>query len=408
MGAKNTIAGLDIGTTKVCCIVGEPLPEGGIRVLGQADVPCEGMDRGNLVSLEATVDAVSAAVESAGRMADLSIRDVWVGIAGDHVRGINSRGVIGISRREKEVVREDIDRVLDAARAVKIPADREILHAIPRGFAVDEQQGIRDPVGMSGVRLEAEVHIVTAATAPLRNLLRAISRAGLGVQSLVLQPIAASLAVLEDDERGLGVALVDMGGGTSDIVIFQSGVIRHTAILGLGGRHLTQDIAIGLRTPSDRAEELKVRHGYAVSSRVQPAEMVEVAGVGGRTPRQISRQVLAAIIEPRAEEILTLVLHELERCEATDLLAAGVVLTGGTALLPGLTELAEATLGIPARVGYPRPVEGLPDGEGLPQHAAALGLLFYASELERGRAGGGKGILSIFRRPIRDWVRDYL
>ena len=408
MAPKRIIAGLDIGTTKVCCNIGELLPVEGIRLLGLAESPCEGLDRGSLVSLEATVDAIDTAVEAARKMAGLAVRDVYVGISGDHIRGVNSKGVIGISRREKEVVREDIDRVLEAARAVKFPADREILHVIPRGFTVDEQAGIRDPVGMSGVRLEAEVHIVTLATAPVRNLLRAVTRAGLGVETLVLQPLAASMAVLEDAERLLGVALLDLGGGTADMVVYQSGVVRHTAIIALGGRHLTQDIAIGLRTPSDSAEELKLRYGNAIASLVPADEVVQVPGVGGRAPRQISRQVLAAIIEPRAEEILTHVLQELEHCGVTDMLAAGVVITGGTAQLPGLTELAERVLGVPARTGTPRLIEGLPDAEALPQHAAALGILLYAADFERARAGAGRGLFGFLRRPIREWVRDYL
>lgn len=408
MSPKRIIAGLDIGTTKVCCTVGESLPEEGIRLLGLGEAPCEGLERGSLVSLEATVDSIDAAVETAGKMAGLSVRDVYVGVSGEHIRGVNSRGVIGISRREKEVVRDDIDRVLEAARAVKFPADREILHVIPRGFTVDEQTGIRDPVGMSGVRLEAEVHIVTLASAPIRNLLRAVSRAGLGVDTLVLQPLAASMAVLEEDERGLGVSLIDLGGGTTDIVVYQNGVVRHTAIVALGGRHLSQDIAIGLRTPNDRAEQLKLAHGCAIASLVPSDEVVEVPGVGGRDPRQISRQVLAAIIEPRAEEILTLAVQELERCGVTDLLAAGVVITGGSSRLPGLIELAERVLGVPARIGEPRPIEGLPDAEALPQHAAALGLLYYAADFERARAGVGRGLLGFLRRPIREWVRDYL
>jgi cell division protein FtsA len=408
MAMKNILTGLDIGTTKVCCTVGESLPDSGIRLLGLGECPCEGIERGSLVNLEATSEAISCAVEAAAKMADVSIREAYIGIAGEHVKSINSRGAIGISRREKEVVREDIDRVLEAARAVKIPADREILHVIPRGFCVDDQPGIRDPVGMSGVRLEAEVHIVTVASTPVRNLMRAISRAGLSPVSLVLSPLAASLATLEDDERRLGVALVDIGGGTTDIALFQGGVVRHTAILGLGGRHVTADIAIGLRTPNERAEELKLAHGCALSSRVPPEEGVEVPGVGGRSPRVVSRQVLAAIIEPRAEEILTDVLHELDRCGVTDLLAAGVVLTGGTAQLPGFVELAERVVGIPARIGLPKLVEGLPESEALPQHSAGLGLLWYGAEMERGRTGGRGGIMNFIRRPIRDWVRDYL
>lgn len=408
MTTRRIIAGLDIGTTKVCCAVGESLEDTGIRLLGQGECPCEGIERGSLVNLEATVDAIDAAVEAAGKMADLSIRSAWVGISGEHVKGVNSRGVIGISRRDKEVIREDIDRVLDAARAVKIPADRELLHVIPRGFTVDDQPGIKDPVGMSGVRLEAEVHIVTVAATPMRNLARAVSRAGLGVESFVLQSLAASQAVLEADERRLGVALIDLGGGTTDIAVFQDGVVKHTAVLGLGGRHLTQDVAIGLRTPAERAEELKVDHGCALSARVSPDEVVEVPGVGGRSPRTISRQVLAAIIEPRAEEILTMVGHEFERCHVTDLLAAGVVLTGGSALLPGFVELAERVLGVPARLGVPRGVEGLPGGEGRPQDAGALGLWMYGAEVDRARGAGSRGILGFFRRPIREWVRDYL
>jgi cell division protein FtsA len=408
MAHPTLLAGLDIGTTKVCCTVGELLPDEGIRLLGLCETPCEGLDKGSLVNLEATVDAVQGAIEGASRMADVSLRDVWLGVSGEHIKGLNSRGVIGISRKDKEVVREDIERVLEAARAVKVPADREILHVLPRGFTVDEQQGIRDPVGMSGVRLEAEVHIVTLASAPIKNLLRAVSRAGLGVEGLVLLPLAASMAVLEDDEKGLGTVLIDLGGGTTDLVVFQGGVVRHTAIVGLGGKHLTQDIAIGLRTPNDRAEELKRAYGCALAARVPAHEVLEVPGVGGRPPRQIGRQVLAAILEPRAEEILTLVLHELDRCGVTDLLAAGAVVTGGSAELPGMIELTERVLGIPARIGAPRPIPGLPDPEAQPRHASALGILWYAAEVARARGTAGRGILGIFRRPIREWVRDYL
>lgn len=407
MANKNLVAGLDLGTTKICCTIGELLPDEGIRVLGIGEAPCEGLDRGTLVSLEATVDSIQAAAEAAGRMADVAVHEAWIGISGEHVKSVNSRGVIGISRREKEIVREDIDRVLDAARAVKIPADREILHVVPRGFVVDDQPGIRDPVGMSGVRLEAEVHIVTVGSAPIRNLLRAVSRAGLGAQSLVLQPFAASLAVLEEDERNLGVAIADIGGGTSDIAIYQGGVVRHSAIVGLGGRHLTSDIAIGLRTPNDKAEDLKIHFGCGLASRVPAEEVVEVPGVGGRMPRQISRQVLAAIIEPRAEEILTLILHEVDRCGVTDMLAAGLVLTGGSSLLPGLVELTERVIGVPARIGRPRGLEGLPEGEGLPQHAVGIGLLQYGADMERAKARNGRGLFSLFRKPINEWVRGY-
>lgn len=408
MAPRNIIAALDIGTTKVCCSVGESLPDSGIQLLGLAECPCEGLDRGSMVNLEATVDAIACAAEAAGKMADLAVRDVWIGIGGEHVKGVNSRGAIGISRREKEVAKEDVDRVLEAARAVKIPADREILHVIPRGFTVDDQTGIRDPVGMSCIRLEAEVHIISAASTPLRNLGRAIERAGLNVAAMVYQTLASSFAVLEEDEKRLGAAMIDLGGGTTDLLVFQEGVVRHTSVLGLGGRHVTQDIAIGLRTPGEKAEDLKLAHGCALSAAVPPAEVIEVPGVGGRAPREVSRQVLAAIIEPRVEETLGLVLQELDHQGITDLLAAGAVLTGGSALLPGTVELAERVLGIPARVGIPREMEGLPDDEGGPEHAVALGLLWYAAWVQRGKGGRGGGLRGFLRRPIRDWVRNYL
>ncbi|MBD3161555.1 MAG: cell division protein FtsA [Candidatus Eisenbacteria bacterium] len=408
MAPNRIFAGLDIGTTKVCCTVGESLSDREIRLLGWGSSPCAGLERGSLVNLESTAEAIATAVDTAARMAGVTVRDAYVGISGEHLRGVNSRGVIGISRRDKEIVREDIERVLEAARAVKIPADREVLHVIPRGFTLDGQSGIRDPVGMSGVRLEAEVHIVTFSSVPVRNLLRAVDRAGLDVEALVLQPLAASLAVLEEDERALGVALLDIGGGTTDLICFENGVVQHTAIIGVGGRHLTQDIAIGLRTPKERAEELKVSFGSAISSLVPGEEVVEVPGVGGRGPRQISRQVLAAILEPRAEEILTLAFQELERCGVTDLLAAGIVVTGGSALLPGMTGLAERVLGLPTRIGRPGAIEGLSEEDAIPQHAAGIGILRYAAECERARQGAGKGILGFLRRPIREWVRDYL
>ncbi len=408
MTPRNILAALDVGTTKVCCTVGESLPEEEIRLLGMSTVPCNGLERGSVIHLESTVESISAAVEIASKMAGVTLRDLYVGVSGEHTRSVNSRGVIGISRREKEVTREDVERVLEAARAVKVPADREILHVVPRGFVVDDQAGIRDPIGMCGVRLEAEVHIVTVGTAPVRNLLRAVDRAGFGVETLVLQPFAGAMAVLEEDERGLGVALVDIGGGTTDVVVYQSGVARHTSVLGVGGRHLTQDIAIGLRTPNDAAEGLKLGQGCAISSLVSPEDLVSVPGVGGRAPREISRQVLAAILEPRAEEILTLALQELERCGVTDLLAAGIVLTGGSSKLPGLVELTERVVGIPARIGRPRTVEGLPEKDTLPEHATALGMLWYGAECERMRADSSRGFLGFLRRPIREWVRDYL
>jgi cell division protein FtsA len=352
------------------------------------------------VNLEATMSAIEASVRAAEKMAGLPVRSVVTGIAGEHVRSFNSTGVIGVARRDREITREDVQRVLEAARAVAIPGDRELLHVLPQGFTVDAHPGIEDPVGMTAVRLEAEVHIVTVQATAARNLLRAIDRAGLQVESVVLQPLAAAQAAVAEDERGLGVALLDLGGGTTDVAVFQKGTVRHTATIGYGGRAVSHDLAVGLRTPVEQAERLKLLHGYAIAAHVDPGVTVEVPGVGGRE----ARPEAARIIEPRVTEILNLALEEIERVIDRSLLAGGVVLTGGAARMPGLTELAERVLRLPVRIGYPMGVQGVQDLGLDPRLSATVGLLHHAAQEGRFAREGG-GLLDRVARPLRDWLK---
>ncbi len=406
MKGRRTTTGLDVGTTKVCAVVAEATEEGELSILGVGDRPCRGLERGMVVNLEETIQAVSEAVRAAEQMAGVQVRSVHAGIAGEHVRSINSTGVIGVSHKGNEITTDDVNRVLEAARAVAIPGDREVLHVMPRDYRLDDHPGIRDPIGMSGVRLEAQVHIVTVQSTAVRNLLRGITRAGLAVESLVLQPMAAAAAVLAEDEEALGVLLLDMGGGTTDIAVYLDGFIGHTAVVGFGGDTVTNDLAVGLRTPIEQAERLKVRHGSAIASRVSAGESVEVPGVGGRGNRSVGCQVLASIMEPRMEEILGLALAEVERVVDPGLLAAGVVLTGGTAQMPDLCELAERVLGLPARIGVPGDVRGVSDIATDPRIAAAVGLARHGSTCaHEGRTG--RGLFSRMRRPIREFLQEY-
>ncbi|MEW5726080.1 MAG: cell division protein FtsA, partial [Thermodesulfobacteriota bacterium] len=350
----NTIVGLDLGTTKIACIIAE-VDRDQLKIVGVGTCSSEeGLRRGVVVNLEKTARSIEKAVSEAELMAGVKINSVYAGIAGDHIRSINSRGVIAVSRGGNEISQADVDRVIDAAQAVAIPMDREILHVIPQGFIVDDQKGIKDPIGMAGVRLEVEVHIVTGAVASAENIYKSIKRAGLKVDDLVLQPLASSYAVLTPDEKALGVALLDIGGGTTDIAMFFEDSIRHTAVIGLGGNNLTSDIAIGLRTPTEQAESIKKKYGCATLSQVKDDEMIGVFGVAGREEREVSRQVLAQIIEPRMEEIFSLASREIKRSDYGEMLGAGVVLTGGAAKLPGAASLAEQVFNQPARVGEPR------------------------------------------------------
>src|SRR5580765_1032616 len=382
--ASRTFVGLDIGTTKISCIVADLNGGDELRIVGVGNAPSEGLRRGVVVDLEKTVASIARAAEEAERMAGVPVKGVIAGIAGDHIRSINSRGVIAVSRKDNEICQADVERVIEAAKAIAIPMDREIIHVIPQEFIVDDQDGIKDPVGMSGVRLEAEVHIITGAVTSAKNICRSIQRAGLKVHDLVLEPLASSHAVLGSDERDLGVVLLDLGGGTTDVAVFFEGSIRHTAIVPCGGANVTNDIAIGLRTPIDKAEQIKIQHGCALASLVSSSDLVTVPGVGGRTDREISRHVLASMIEPRMEEIFSMVNREVKRNHFAELLGGGVVLTGGTSLMPGMVELAEQVFEMPVRLGAPGGLGGRGANVADPRYSTGVGLVLHGAQEENG------------------------
>jgi cell division protein FtsA len=373
----NMIVGLDIGTTKICAVVSE-FNEKGADIIGVGTYPSVGLRKGVVVNIDNTVDSIQRSMEEAELMAGCEIGSVFIGIAGSHIKGFNSHGVIAV--KGQEVSQEDVDRVIDAARAVAIPLDREVIHILPQEYIVDEQRGILDPVGITGVRLEAKVHIVTGAVTAAQNLIKCANRAGLDVIDIVFQPLASAEAVLTQEEKDLGVALVDFGGGTTDLALFTESAIKHTAVLGLGGNNLTNDIAVGLRTPSKEAEQIKIDHGSCLNSLVDKDQMIEVPGVGGRKPRLLSRHILSEILEPRVEEIFTLVDQEIERTGLKELLASGVVITGGSALLHGIVEIADQVFQLPTRIGFPQRISGLVDVVNGPMFATAVGLVLYGME----------------------------
>ena len=408
MAEGRIYAGLDIGTTKITAVVAEAAADDGIHILGIGTAPSDGLKRGVVVNLERTVHSIQHAVAEAERISGRTIRSVHAGISGDHIRGINSRGVIAVARKDAEIRPNDVARVIEAAKAVAIPTDREILHVLPQEYIVDDQDGIRDPIGMSGVRLEAEVHIITGAVAACRNLIRAAERAGLEVDELVLEPLASANAVLTADDREMGVALLDIGGGTTDVAVFFEGSVRHTAVIGLGGANITNDLAIGLRTPVERAEALKLSYGCALTAMVRPEETVRVPSVGGRADRDISRHMLAMMIEPRAEEIFAHANKEVRRHHVADLLGAGVGLTGGASALPGMPELADQIFDLPVRRGAPVGFSGLTEEICNPRFATGVGLAIHAHQHDgrpRERDGGMIGRISTgFRRWIEELV----
>jgi cell division protein FtsA len=373
----NMIVGLDIGTTKICAVVGE-FNEKGAEIIGVGTYPSVGLRKGVVVNIDNTVDSIQRAIEEAELMAGCEIGSVFIGIAGSHIKGFNSHGVIAV--KGQEVSQEDVDRVIDAARAVAIPLDREVIHILPQEYIVDEQGGILDPVGMTGVRMEAKVHIVTGAVTAAQNLIKCANRAGLDVVDIVFQPLASAEAVLTQEEKDLGVALVDFGGGTTDLALFTESAIKHTAVLGLGGNNLTNDIAVGLRTPIKEAEQIKISHGNCLNSLVDKDQIIEVPSVGGRKPRLLSRHILSEILEPRVEEIFTLIDQEIERTGFKELLASGVVITGGSALLPGIAEIADQVFQLPTRIGFPQRITGLVDVVNGPMFATAVGLVLYGME----------------------------
>ncbi|MDD2318915.1 MAG: cell division protein FtsA [Geobacteraceae bacterium] len=374
---ENLIVGLDIGTTKICAIVGN-VTEDGVDIVGIGTSPSRGLRKGVVINIETTVASIKKAVEEAELMAGCEIKSVYAGIAGGHIKGFNSQGVIAIKNRE--VSPDDVRRVIDAAKAIAIPMDREVIHILPQEFIIDDQDGIREPLGMSGVRLEARVHIVTGAVASAQNIIKSCNRAGLDVADIVLEQLASSEAVISPEEKEIGVALVDIGGGTTDIAIFVDGAIKHTSVLSLGGNHLTNDIAVGLRTPMAEAEKIKQKYGCCYTSMVGKDETIEVPSVGGRKPRVLSRQLLAEILEPRMEEIFTLVNREIVKSGFEDQIASGVVLTGGTSILEGMPELAEQIFNLPVRRGVPQEIGGLVDVVNSPVYATGVGLVVYGSK----------------------------
>jgi cell division protein FtsA len=374
---ENLIVGLDIGTTKICAIVGN-VTEDGVDIVGIGTSPSRGLRKGVVINIETTVASIKKAIEEAELMAGCEIKSVYAGIAGGHIRGFNSQGVIAIKNRE--VSPDDVRRVIDAAKAIAIPMDREVIHILPQEFIIDDQDGIREPLGMSGVRLEARVHIVTGAVASAQNIIKSCNRAGLDVADIVLEQLASSEAVISPEEKEIGVALVDIGGGTTDIAIFVDGAIKHTSVLSLGGNHLTNDIAVGLRTPMAEAEKIKQKYGCCYTSMVGKDETIEVPSVGGRKPRILSRQLLAEILEPRMEEIYTLVNREIVKSGFDDQIASGVVITGGTSILEGMPELAEQIFNLPVRRGIPQDIGGLVDVVNSPVYATGVGLVVYGSK----------------------------
>ncbi len=380
--APDLVVGLDVGTTKICAVIAQPATHGGLDVAGVGTAPSRGLRRGIVVNIDSTVEAIKAAVAEAEQMAGVEVAGVYVGVAGGHIRGVNSRGVVAVSGKDREVNSTDVERAVEAARAINLPQDREIIHVLPQNFVVDDGDGIRDPIGMSGVRLEVEVHVVTAAVTSVQNVVRSVNRAGLAVHDIVLEPLASAEAVLYEDEKELGVVVVDIGGGTTDVALFRNGAIWHTVILPLGGDHISNDIAIGLRTPLPAAEDMKKRYGCALTALVAAEETVDVPSVGGRKPRQLSRQVLSEIIQPRVEEIFTLIARELGRAGFQDAATAGAVVTGGTSLMEGVPELAEAVFDQPVRRGVPLGVGRHAHVVQSPVYATAVGLALHGA---RGR-----------------------
>lgn len=375
---KDLVVGLDIGTSKVVAIVCEINVDGQVEIIGIGSHPSRGLKKGVVVNIESTVQSIQRAIEEAELMAGCQIHSVYAGIAGSHIRSLNSHGIVAI--RDSEVTAADVDRVIDAARAVAIPADQKILHILPQEFIIDHQEGIREPIGMSGVRLEAKVHIVTGAVSAAQNIVKCVRRCGLEVDDIILEQLASSYAVLTEDEKELGVCLVDIGGGTTDIAIFIDGAIRHTAVIPIAGDQVTNDIAVALRTPTQFAEEIKIKYGCALRQLASVNESIEVPSVGDRQPRRLARQTLAEVIEPRYDELLSLVKAELQRSGYEDLIAAGVVLTGGTSKMEGVIELAEEIFHLPVRLGVPQNVMGLADVVRNPIHATGVGLLLFACQ----------------------------
>jgi len=405
---NNYIVGLDIGTTKIVCIIGEMTPENRLDIIGLGQYPSKGLRKGVVVNIDSTVESIKNAVEEAELMAGVEIDSVFVGIAGGHINSLNSHGIIGV--KGKEIVQKDIDRVIEAAKAIAIPLDREVIHVLPQEYIVDDQDGIKTPLGMAGVRLEAKVHIVTAAVTSAQNIVKCVNKAGLGVHDIVLEQLASSQSVLSQDEKELGVGMIDIGGGTSDMAIFYQGSIKHTGVLTIAGSQMTNDIAIGLRTPNSEAEKIKHSHGCAYSAMVGEDETIEDPSVGGREPRSVSRQILAEIVEARSREMFELLDHEITSSGFRELISSGIVLTGGAAAMQGMAELAEDVFQVPVRVGTPLNLGGLIDVVSSPMYATSTGLLQYG--MKRFKAGTtrelrGRNLFDKIFSRMKDWADEF-
>lgn len=402
---KNLIIGLDIGTSKIVTLVAELLPEGAIKIIGLGQHPSRGLKKGVVVNIDSTMQAIQRSLEEAELMADCKIQTVYTGIAGSHVRSLNSHGMVKI--RDAEVTQMDVDHVVETARAIALPADQQILHILTQEFIIDGQDDVREPLGMSGMKLEVKVHIVTGAVAAAQNIVKCIKRSGLEVSDLILQPLASSVAVLTEDEKELGVCLVDIGGGTTDIAVFKSGSIRHTAVIGIAGDQVTNDIAVAFRTPTQSAEDIKVNHGCALRQLADPREMVEVPGVDGREARQLSLQTLAEVVEPRIVELYELVLQELRRSGMEEMIASGIVITGGSSMMRGMIELGEEIFHMPVRLGMPRYVGGLSEVVSNPRYATGVGLVLMGKQqMERHMTGKMElnSFVGVFRR-MKEWIQ---
>jgi len=402
--SRNLVVGLDIGTSKVAALVGELGPDGTLEVLGMGSHESKGLKKGVVVNIESTVAGIQRALEEAELMADCKIASAFTGIAGSHIRSFNSTGMVAVKDREVSAV--DVERAMETAKAVNIPTDQQILHVLRQEFIIDGQEDVREPVGMSGVRLEVKVHIITGAVSAAQNIVKCVRRCGLDVNDLILQPLASARAVLSEDERDLGVCLVDIGGGTTDLAIFTHGAIRQTAVIPIAGDQITNDIAMALRTPTAEAEAIKMRHGVALRQLADPNEMIEVPGIGDRAPRVMSRQTLAEVIEPRAEELFTLVQKVLRESGYEELLSSGIVLTGGSSMMQGMTELGEEVFHMPVRIGTPRYQGGLADVVRNPRYATAMGLLQEgASQIQQGRVSKQNGSMRAVFARMRDWFQ---
>ncbi|MDI7274793.1 MAG: cell division protein FtsA [Anaerolineae bacterium] len=401
-----TVVGIDVGTTKICTLVAEVDDDGRLRIVGIGVVPSRGLRKGVIVSVDDAATAIQASIEKAERMSGYKIESAYVGVAGSHIQSLNTRGVVAIGRGDRPITQDDVDRAMEAAQAVAVPHNRQIIHAIPRGFSLDEQEGIRDPIGLMGYRLEVEAHVVTGAVTSLRNLESCVHAAGVGITAMVLQPLASAEAVLRPDEREMGVVLVDAGGGTIDVAIFIEGSIWHSLVLPIGGNQVTNDIAIGLRIPFDLAEELKCEHGHAIADAIASDEVVEVRSFAQGPERLVSRRELAAIVEARAEEMCEMILREVKRSGYDGLLPAGVVLTGGTAELEGFVELGQRSLKLPVRVGTPDDIEGLDEPIRGPAFATSVGILLWGLRHDSEQA---RRRVRRERRPrFLEWLRELL